>query len=227
MRQFRMGVDQAGERFNQPNVVLAGLQVAHGENKRRGHLESFAYQGVRYLPPHLMETVGGGVMHYRDALRMQIIGARNRVAGKLAARQDARRPADGPAYGQAQLQRPVERKIVRVLQKAHVVHAHHHGYRTRQRRRVLHVQKFRAVPPQLQSEIAPQPDEWIARDTTHRKTSWYPGFGVVHRQIRDEFRFPVETSEAVQKTPNVDFISSEMTTYRMGVNSETHSTLPV
>ena len=114
-----------------------------------------------------------------------------------------------------------------MLQKANIVHAHNHRDRTRQRRRVLHVQKLRAVAPQLESEIASQTDEWITRDTAHRKTSRHPGLGVFHREIRDEFRFPVETSEAVQETSNVDFISGEMTTDRMGVNSETHSTLPV
>src|ERR1043166_4835065 len=101
-----------------------------------------------------------------------------------------------------------------MLQKADIVHTHHHRHGPRQRRCVLHVKKLRAIAPQLQGEVASQTDEWIARDTAHRKTSWHPGFGIIHREIRDEFRFPVETSEAVQKTSNVDFISGEMTTDR-------------
>src|SRR5207249_11233826 len=132
------------------------------------------------------ETVAGGVVHYGDALRIEAIRTRDRVAGKFAARQDARRPMDSPAHRQTQLQRPIERKIVWMLQEADIVNAHNHGNRTCQGRSVLHVQKLRAVPPQLESKVASQTDEWIARDTAHRETSRYPGFGVFHREIRDE-----------------------------------------
>ena len=75
-----------------------------------------------------------------------------------------------------------------MLEKTDIVHANHYRHWASQGRRVLHVQKLRPVPAQLERKIAPQPDERIAGDAPDRESRRYPSLGIIHGQVSDELR---------------------------------------
>ena len=128
----------------------------------------------------------------------------------------------GAPHGPLQLPGAIAGEVFGMLQKAHVVNAHHNRNRAGERRRVLHVQQVRPVLPHLHCKIEPQTHKRIGRDPPGTNVGRDMSGGTLRRHVGNELVVLVLGGKCVQKTPNVYLITREVAADGVGINGETH-----
>jgi hypothetical protein len=221
--ELRIGLHQPGKGADQPDLILARLQVAHGKHERRGDLEALAHHRRRRLARHRPELRRRRVGHHHHFVFVQIaVDLEDGRAGKLAAGQNLGGPVHGAPHAPLQLPGAIAGEVLRMLQKADVVNAHHHRNGARQRRRVLHVQQVGAVAPHLHGQVQPKTHERIGGDSPGLNVSRDTKGGTLRRHVGNELVVLVLGGKCVQETPNVDLITREVAADGVSINGETH-----
>ena len=109
-----------------------------------------------------------------------------------------------------------------MLQKTHVVNAHHNRNGASQRRCVLHVQQVRAIAPHLHGKVQPKAQERIGGDSPGAYVSRDTKGGTLCRHVGYELVVLILGGNCVQETPNVDLITREVAADGVSINGEAH-----
>jgi len=151
---FPARANEPRKSLDQADLILARMQVADVENERAGEREALHCGVLRGFARKWAELGSRRVGRDGDFSLVQIaIGAQDRPLGELTAGQDLGGAADSAAHGPAQLKRALGREILRVLQEADVMNAHHDRRRATHRRGVLHMQQVRTVPAEAEGKV--------------------------------------------------------------------------
>ena len=121
-------------------------------------------------------------------------------------RQHARGGFDRTPHGAAQLQRAKRSEVLRMLQKADIVHADYDGRGTEDRRRVLHVQQVRTILAQPARNIEAQAHKWIHRDAVLEKAIRQVFARRLTREIGHKIGIMIQRRETMQEITDVSFV---------------------
>ena len=218
VRQPRFRLQHVFKRVQKSHVILARLQIADGEHERPPDSEFPLDRRPRHFALDGPELAGDGVRHHHHFVFGDAIVLQNRAAGIFARREHAGRALHRLLHRQAQLERTKPGEVLRILQKAHIVHADHQGSRAEQRTRILHVQQIRTIAPEMPGQVHAQTLVGILRDTPRPDPARQIRLGALLRDIGDQFAAFVQAGELLQKVADINFVSGLATADRVRVN---------
>ncbi len=129
--QRGMSADQFGERGNQPDMVLARLQISDTQHKRFGKTEVGSHMLRGVFPIDDSKAGTGRVRGHGNLIGIESVSLRDTAAREFADREDPRGGTHRTGDRDAQLHAAASLEILRMFEKTDVVNRDDHGNRAK------------------------------------------------------------------------------------------------
>src|ERR1700722_1448308 len=153
MRKVRMLTKSLLKGMQQSEMILARLQIAHGEDERSANSELFFNERGGGFTLDRPEGGGNRVGNHDYFSLVEAVMPQNRLARKLARRKDARGGLNGPPHRITKLRRSELREVLRMLQIADVVDTDDEGHLAAKRTGILHMKQVWLIVAELHRQV--------------------------------------------------------------------------